>query len=166
MLKHLFHFTDRRNLASIQATGGLFSYARLREMGIEIPAPGGNEWSRDADARGGMDRYVHLCLKNEHPMEYHAKREGRIKSSIFLSIHTDTLQFEGVRFTAGVSNKGDVEPCSMEEAMKIIDFDMLNEGWKNYRDPEIQSRLQRVKKYEILVPDHVPLRLILNFPHG
>ena len=32
-----YHFTDRRNAASIKARGGLYSLAALREMGIEIP---------------------------------------------------------------------------------------------------------------------------------
>jgi len=135
-------------------------------MGIEVPAPGGNDWSRDADARKGMDRYVHLCFRDNHPMEFVAREDGRIVSSIFLSIHPNVLQIEGVKFTGGVSNKTDVEPCSIDEAMGIIDFEMLNGGWKDYKIPEIQSRLQQVEKYEILVPDHIPLGLILNFSNG
>ena len=165
-IRNLFHFTDRRNLPLIQATGGLFSYARLKEMGIKIPAPGGNDWSHEADAHKGMDRYVHLCFRDNHPMEYLAKVDGRIVSSIFLSIHMDVLQIEGVRFTGEVSNKADVETCSIEEATGFIDFDMLYGGWKDFNIPEIKSRLQRVEKYEILVPDHVPFGLILNFPNG
>jgi len=165
-VRGLFHFTDRRNLPSIKTTGGLFSHARLKEMGIEIPAPGGNDWSHQADAYKGMDQYVHLCLRPTHPMEHAARVDGRIVSSIFLSIRTDVLQIEGARFTAGVSNKADVEVYSIEEAMGIIDFDMLYGGWKNWSDPEIQARLQKVEKYEILVPDHVPIDQILNCPNG
>lgn len=165
-IRNLFHFTDRRNLPSIKETGGLFSYAQLIEIGIEIPAPGGNEWSHEADAYKGMDRYVHLCFRPTHPMEHVARVEGRIVSSIFLSIHTDALQIAGVRFTGGVSNKTDVETHSIEDAMGIIDFDMLYGGWKDWNDPDIQARLQRVEKYEILVPDHVPFNLIPNFPNG
>jgi hypothetical protein len=37
-----YHFTDRRNLPLIGKLGGLYSLANLREMNIEIPAPGGN----------------------------------------------------------------------------------------------------------------------------
>jgi hypothetical protein len=136
-------------------------------MGIEIPAPGGNDWSHEADAYRGMDYcYVHLCFRPTHPMEHVARVEGRIKSSIFLSIHTEVLQIADVRFTGGVSNKSDVETHSVEDAMGIIDFDMLYGGWKDWSKPETQERLQRVEKYEILVPDHVPFNLILNFPNG
>lgn len=165
-IRSLFHFTDRRNLTSIKETGGLFSYARLKEMKIEIPAPGGNDWSHEADAYKSMDRYVHLCLRPTHPMEHAAKVDGRITSSIFLNIHIDVLNIAGVRFTAGVSNKSDVVTHSMEDAMDIIDFDMLYGGWKDWNNPEIQARLQTVEKYEILVPDQIPLNLILNFPNG
>jgi hypothetical protein len=165
-IRNLFHFTDRRNLTSIKEKGGLFSYAQLREMGIEIPAPGGNDWSHEADAYKGMDLYVHLCFRPTHPMEHVARVDGRIASSIFLSIHTDALQIAGVRFTGGVSNKTDVETHSVGDAMGIIDFDMLYGGWKDWNDPEIQARLQQVEKYEILVPDHVPFNLILNFSNG
>jgi ssDNA thymidine ADP-ribosyltransferase, DarT len=165
-IKNLFHFTDRRNVPSIRSTEGLYSYAQLQRMGIEIPAPGGNEWSHEADAYKGMDRYVHLCLRPTHPMENAARVDGRIVSSIFLNVHTDVLQVDGVRFTAGVSNKADVESHSIDEAMGIIDFDMLYGGWKNWNDAEIQARLQRVERYEILVPECVPLRMILNLPNG
>jgi hypothetical protein len=165
-IRSLFHFTDRRNLSSIEKHGGLFSCALLNEKGIEIPAPGGNDWSHQADAYKGMDRYVHLCFRPTHPMEHNARIDGRIVSSIFLNIHTDVLKIADVKFTAGVSNKSDVETYSIEEAMEIIDFDMLYGGWKDWNDPGVQARLQQVEKYEILVPDHIPFNLILNFPHG
>ena len=165
-VRALFHFTDRRNLVSIRSSGGLFSYARLREMGVDIPAPGGNDWSHDADAYRGMDQYVHLCFKPTHPMEYVARTDGRIVSSVFLNIHTSVLNIDRVLFAAGVSNKAGVETCSITEAMDKIDFDLLYGGWKDWRSPEIQSRLQQVEKYEILVPDQIPFDLILNFPNG
>jgi len=165
-IKNLFHFTDRRNLPSIQTAGGLFSYALLKEKKIEIPAPGGNDWSHEADAYKNMDKYVHLCLRPTHPMEHVARVDGRIVSSIFLSIHPDVLGIHGVRFTAGVSNKADVQTHSVEDAMAIIDFDMLYGGWKDWNDPAIQARLQQVEKYEILVPDTIPFERILNFPNG
>ena len=92
--------------------------------------------------------------------------DGRIASSIFLSIHMDVLKIEGVLFAAGVSNKSGVETCPLTDATGKIDFDMLYGGWKDWRNPEIQSRLQQVERYEILIPDHIPLDLILNLPNG
>ncbi len=64
----LYHFTDRRNLEFIRKLGGLYPLAELRRRGIEIPAPGGNEWSWDANGIKGFDEYVHLCFRATHPI--------------------------------------------------------------------------------------------------
>lgn len=95
-----YHFTDRRNLPMIKEHGGLYSLAMLRKMEIEIPAPGGNEWSHDTDRRIGLDRYVHLCFRPTHPMEYVARQDGRIVDSVYLQIHPDVLKVDGVMYAA------------------------------------------------------------------
>src|SRR6185437_9327918 len=104
---------------------GLYPMSKLKEKKIEVPAPGGNEWSRDADGRKGMGEYVHLCFRANHPMEHLARQDGRIKDSIFLQIHADVLLWDGVKFTADVANKAGIETHTMEEARKIIDFEVL-----------------------------------------
>lgn len=161
----LYHFTDRRNLPSIRQYGGIYPMAELRKMGIEVPAPGGNEWSRDADGLKGMDEYVHLCFRNNHPMEYLARQEGRIGDTIFLQIHADVLLWEDVKFTPDVANKAGVKTYSMDDARKMIDFEVLftRTDWRN---AGIQGRLQQAEKSEILVPKLIPLELIRNLPNG
>lgn len=160
-----YHFTDRRNLPLIRELGGLYSLAKLREMEVEIPAPGGNQWSHDADADRGLDRYVHLCFMPNHPMEYIARAKGRIASSIFLQVRPEVINREGVLFTAGVSNKAGSTLHTIEEARQIIDFEVLYTH-TDWRDAVIQQRRQQAEKYEILVPDHIPLELIRKFPNG
>ena len=78
----LYHFIDRRNLPSIRELGGLYSLARLNEMGAIIAAPGGNQWSHEADECRGLDRYVHRCFKPTNPMEFRAREDGRVGNSI------------------------------------------------------------------------------------
>ena len=160
-----YHFTDRRNAASIRERGGLYSLAALREMGIEIPAPGGNEWSHEADESRGLDRYVHLCFRPNHPMEYVARQDGRIIDSVYLQIHPDILRTKGVMFTADVSNKSGVEAVPLAEALEIIDFKVLYTR-TDWTDPEVQQRLRQAEKYELLAPDHVPMKYIRNLPNG
>jgi hypothetical protein len=161
----LYHFTDRRNLPSIRQQGGLYSLAMLRARGVADMHPGGNEWSHEADARVGVDRYIHLCLKPNHPMEFRAREDGRIQESIFLQVHPEVLDWPGVRYTPDVSNKAGVTNHSIEEAKQLIDFEVLftRTDWRN---PAIQQRLQQAEKCEILVPDHIPLALIRNIPNG
>ena len=76
-VSHFYHFCDRRHLALIRELNGLYSAERLEEMGVEIPAPGGNDWSRDADRLKGLHQFVHLCFRNNHPMEF-LMRGGRV----------------------------------------------------------------------------------------
>lgn len=161
----LYHFTDQQNIPSIQELGGLYSLAKLREMGVQIPKPGGNQWSHDADRRKGVDRYIHLCFRPNHPMEFVAREEGRIQASIFLQVHPDVLYWPGVKYTADVSNKAGVTIYSIEEAKALIDFEVLFMR-TNWTDPEIQQRLQQAEKSEILVPEHIPIRFIRNMPNG
>lgn len=161
----LYHFTDRRNLASIRERGGLYPLATLRRNGWAAPAPGGNQLSRELDQSKGMDAFVHLCFRPSHPMEHVARQEGRIDDSIFLQIHPVVLQWEGVRFAPEVANKSGVSTLSVQEAMKVIDFEVLY-TWTDWHDPQIKQRLQRAEKAEILVPDRIPLGLIRNFPSG
>jgi len=161
----IYHFTDRRNLSSIRELGGLYLLSKLQEMGVDIPNPGGNDWSHVADAEKGLDRYIHLCFRPNHPMEYVAREEGRIGDSIFLQVHPDVLLWEGVKFTADVSNKRSVTLHTIEEAKNLIDFKVLYTR-TDWSDSSIQKRLQQAEKYEILVRDHIPLKFIRNLPNG
>jgi hypothetical protein len=160
-IKALYHFTDLRNLLSIRERGGLFSWRKLVEMGVAVAAPGGNDWSRDADNYKGVDAYVHLCLRSNHPMEYRAREEGRIEQSVFLEIDPAVTEIEGVSFTEDVSNKRGVELFPIENAADLIDFEVLGPNM-NYKDQGMLERLRQAEKCEILVPDFIPIRLIRN----
>ena len=144
-----FHFTDRRNLPLIRNLGGLYPSAELERQEIHVPAPGGNQWSRDADARKNMDDYIHLCFRPNHPMEYLAREEGRIKDSIFLQIHPDILQLHGIMYSPDVANKSGVPIHSIADALKhdLIDFEILYTR-TNWSDPALQARLQAAERSE------------------
>lgn len=164
-----YHFTDTRNLSSI-ARHGLLSWAELTRRGIAVPAPGGNDWSRDADALAGMDRYVHLCLAPNHPMEYIARvQDKRIQESRFLRIAPEVLYTAGAAFTAGVSNRRGVDRVEIAQAsreMKHLDaiYCARQEGW--WQDRAFLERLRAAEKYELLIPDHIPVKQILDFRNG
>ena len=160
-----FHFTDSRNLEFIRQAGSLLRFAELRRRNVGIPAAGGNEWSHEADARVGLDEFVHLCLFSEHPMEYWAREEGRIVQSRFLEISPDVLHIEGVRFTPDVSNKRGVELLTLQRACEVMDFEVIYDR-TDWRDPAIQERRKRAKRYELLIPMDIPLELISGLQHG
>lgn len=155
---HFFHFTDHRNIPLIRETG-LFSMRNQRECQRTAIAPGGNDWSFDADKRRGMDAYVHLCLFSEHPMEWLAKQEGRIEKSVFLKISPLVLNIAGTLIVDTVSNRADAQPKPAEEMISQLDLKVIYER-TDWNDPAVQERLKVAKKYEILVPDLVPLEFI------
>jgi len=155
-----YHFTDTRNLDSIREHG-ILSMTELRARGI-TPVTGGNDWSLEADARFGMDRYVHLCFLRQHPMEWNARQDGRIEKSRFLRIDPKVLTLDDVLMTDEVANKSGVVPKPANEIIPSLDFKVMytRTDWK---DPAIRDRRQRAKLYEILVPSRVPPELILDF---
>lgn len=163
-VKAFYHFTDKQNLASIRKWG-LLSLAELRRRNIVIPKPGGNKWSHEADAMFGVDDYVHLCMRDSHPMQYQAKKNGHIGDTLFLEIDPEIRHLDGVMYAPDVSNKSGVTLMTMNEALEKIDYEVLytETDWKN---SAIKARLQLAGKCEILVPKHVPLNYIRNLLNG
>jgi hypothetical protein len=154
----LYHFTDSTNLPSI-AKHGIVSKREAERLGIKIAAQGGNEWSRDADALKGLTDYVNLCFTQSHPMCHLANIEGRIPNPVYLPIHPDVLQIGGVKITLGVANKSGIELLSVQTGLAQLDTQVLYTR-TDWSDPDIQQRLRRAEKCEILVPKAIPLRLI------
>lgn len=164
-IRSIWHFTDRENLTLIEAHGGLLSVAELIDRGIQVPRPGGNDWSHDADRMKGVQKYVHLSFVSEHPMLYVARQDGRIKDPVWLEIDASVILEDGTRFTSDVSNKSGVQLLTSDEAATAVDFEVLFTR-TNWRLPEIQTRLKAARKSEVLVPRIVPLDKILGAKNG
>ncbi len=158
--RHFVHFTDASNLASI-GQHGLLSMRQLQERGIQIPAPGGNQWSRDADKASGMDAYVHLCFKTGHPMEKSAVDGGNIKDLRHVHIRPEVIKLAGVMITDDVANKSGVVPGNPATMLDQLDLEVLYKR-TDWRDQSIRKRLIVAEKSEILIPDHIPLEYIIN----
>ncbi len=161
----LYHFTDWTNLPLIRKYGGLWPLASLKRSNVTIPAPGGNPLSHELDAKNGMDEYVHLCFRANHPMAYVAQDQGRITNCIYLEIHSHVLTFANVMFTDEVANKTGVVPRPIAAAEQMIDYEVLYTP-TDWHDPAIMERLKRAEKCEVLVPHQIPLNYIRNLPNG
>lgn len=161
----LWHFTDKSNLNLIELHGGLLSWRESQRRGVVVPSPGGNDWSHDADRLNGVSDYVHLAFLADHPMQFIATQDGRIKEPIWLKIDLSVLLEQGVRYSCDVSNKAGVPMLSPEEAKEQIDFEVLftRTDWK---DPEIQARRRAALKSEVLVPKLIPLDKIIGCFNG
>lgn len=155
-----FHFTDTRNLDLIKKHG-LLSRRKLGQMGIQIPAPGGNRWSMESADRLGLDRYVSLCLTRDHPMEFAARQGGQVKDVVYLPIRPDIIKTKGAMMTGGVSNRAGIVPEAPGEVLEKLDIEVIYRRTV-WTDAAIKERRSVAKKFEILIPDQVPLEYILN----
>lgn len=157
----IWHFTDKSNLESIKVHG-LLSWSALVNKGVLPSAPGGNEWSHDADKRASVDDYVHLAFTQGHPMLYIAQKDGRIKNPIWLKICLDVLDFPGVRFTKEVANKAGVALLDNDEAKEAIDLEAMLK-YIDFKVPGNQIRKREAEKGQVLIPGHIPIHLISGF---
>jgi hypothetical protein len=155
----VYHFTEVRNLPSIREHG-LLAMAEIRRRSLAT-IPGGNEWSLDADRRVGMDEYVHLCFMKDHPMEYYAKKEGRVVNIRYLQVDPSIILHEGALIADQVSNKRGARPESARVMFSKIDWKVLYDK-ADWRDPKIQARLKIAKVCELLIPAVVPVEFIKN----
>jgi hypothetical protein len=158
----LYHFTDTRNIPSIKEHG-LLSLAELKRRNIEIPAIGSNDVSHKLDAESRLDEYIHLCFFDEHPMEYTARQEGRIDQSRFLKIKPIVLEWEAVKLTLAVANERGTELLTLAQAKEKIDIEIICPPTRqDWNDPNIKERRKLAKKYEILIPNVIPIDFIIG----
>ena len=157
----IYHFTDTDNIESIKANKGILSFYELKKLNLKNVKFGGNDWSHEADELSHVDDYVHLCFLNNHPMEYRAREDGRIKNTKWLQINIDILLTEGIMYTSDVSNKSGVKLLTKDVAVERLDHEAIC----SFLDFSIAGNHERkcnAEKYEILVPKIVPLSYIRN----
>lgn len=162
-IPRLYHFCDSRNVDSIKEWGAIYSLANCEALGITIAVAGGDGESQATDRAKGFDKYVHLGFLPNHPMEFRARESGRIQSSVFLQISREILAQPGVLFVPGMANTIGIPTYPIDEAFEagLVDFQALY-SWLDWSDSTFQERRQAVEKYEILVPEAVPISMILN----
>lgn len=163
----LYHFTDVRNLPLIRKLDGIWSTLKLKKGKCDF-FPGGNQWSLDQDVSTGMDYYVHLCWDRNHHMEKNIRERDKDIRLFYLEIDRLILYEPGVVFTPGVANSIGMPKHTIQEAVDggMIDYDALNRRIGSLRDSSNQARRQRAERTEILVPEHVAMKWIRNFPNG
>ena len=153
--RHIYHFTDKVNIPSI-AKFGLLSKEQATQRRIIVEAPGGNDWSRNADMLRELCDYVNLCFTTNHPMCHVAHVNGNIPNPQYLAIDPEILRLDGVKITLDVANKATTKILDVVKGLEGIDTNVLY-TWTDWSDPAIQDRLQKAQKCEILVPKTVPV---------
>ncbi len=160
-IRCIYHFTELENLPLIRRHG-LLPLADLQSRGISPPKPGGDQQSRECDARRGLSSYVHCCFKPEHPMEWVARQDGRLERTRFLELSCQLLLRPGVMGCAVVANRSDATIVPIEQALDEMDLAILFDGTMSFSDPEMVKQWNEARKAEILIPGGIPTHLIAN----
>jgi hypothetical protein len=165
-IPQLYHFTDVNNIPSIRRLGGILCTALLAQIGQAFCA-GGDETSMALDKQCGMDRFVHLCFTNGHPMAYRVRERKPDTVLMYLAIDRAILYQPGVMFSTGVGYANNAEIVTLAVAVErnLIDYHALYD-WTNWADAEAQGKRHAAEMREILVPEYVALPFIKNLPNG
>ncbi len=107
--------------------------------------------SLNSDHMKGTDEYVCLCFTNNHPMAHIAMNDDRKLDPIYLAIDPQVIKLPNVMITNAPSNQSDIVRVPAAAALDGLDLEVLYKrtDWSN---ADIQGRLQKAEKYEILVP--------------
>ena len=154
----LYHFTDRDNLESIIANGGLYSWADCDNRGITIAKPGGSSQSRSLDRRDDLQNYVRVCFTRQHPMMFVAMNDGRISNPVILEIDPEVVYWKGTKYADRNATKNGARVGSDLEAFNRIHFNSVKAQTHFDLDDDEQKYFQA----EILVPNFIPLQYIKN----
>lgn len=157
-IEFLYHFTDISNISSIKKNNGLYSWAFCLRNNIIIPRPGGDELSRNLDKGKGTENYVRLSFCKDHPMKFIAKRDGRINETIELICKPELIYHIGTKFCNMNAAKNIAVISDDIEYFRSINFNVFK---KNYQSLDCQEK--SLFQSEILVFEHVPSNLIMNF---
>lgn len=153
----LYHFTDRANLPSIRANGGLYSWHYCKQNNITIPKPGGSPTSWILDQRKGLQNFVRVSFVRDHPMLYIAQQDGRITSPVVLEISIEQIYKSATRYSTQNAAKNGVTADATFEKFNSIKFHLLR---RRYFD--LSTEEKPFYQAEILVLEKIPLEYITN----
>lgn len=156
----LWHFTDHRNISSIQALG-LLRTAELRRRGV-VSVTGGDEASLAIDTYKGFDEYVRLGFLRNHPMAHVAIQEGRIEQVRRLRVSPKVMVAPGVLISDRVATANGAVIKPSDEMVASLDFEVMYKR-TDWRVPEIQARRRAAEKIEILIPLDIAVEHVSGF---
>lgn len=154
-IRWFYHFTDKRNLASIKKNGGLYSWYYCKEKGITIDNPGGSSDSRELDARFGLQDYVRLSFCNNHPMTYRLELDGY--DLAYLRIKVDVASLESTMFSDENAASNNHHHGASFDDLKRVDIEATRMRRVSRSDPAFHKH-----QAEVMVKTFIPLEYIIN----
>lgn len=156
-ITRLYHFTDKKNIASILNSGAIYSQREIMRRGIQPKYSSSND-SRDADKARGTDNYVRLSFVRNHPMLYTALTSGRISQPVVLEINPLIALMPNVLFSNQNALRRNASIGPSHSDLKQVHFEIFKNG--NYLNMSEDNK--SYYQAEILVPQRIGTEMILN----
>jgi len=146
----LIHYTPIENLEEIKKHMILYSSNQLLQRNIQ-PSYMSNNLSRQIDSARGINGYVFLVFRENHPLIYKISRSNI--TLLRIPIDITILDLPGVLISDRVANDSNANFYTPEIALDVLRIDLCN---KNY----IGNRgvWEQVIRYEILIPESIDLK--------
>ncbi len=157
--RKFYHFTDRKNLPLIRQHGLLSTGELRRRKLFDSVKTGGDVNSLHSDQVKGTDGFVCLCFTNSHPMAHAAMNDDRKLAPAYLAINPNVIRLPNVVITNAPSNQAGVERVAAAAALDGLDLEVLYKRTE-WADPDINARLRKAEKYEILIPNSLATQYI------
>ena len=154
-INSFYHFTDRKNIASIKELGGLYSWKYLENKGIKINNPGGGDVSRALDRRYGLQDYVRLSFCPDHPMAYKLIQSG--VDVVVLKISIEVATFKTTLFSDMNATDNSHSHGPNLKDLKKVNFSATQRRFVSKEDP-----LFKALQAEVMVKTFIPINLITN----
>jgi hypothetical protein len=95
----------------------------------------------------GIDRYVHLAITQNHPMQYVKTRNGEIPDPVWLEIDVSVLFENKSLCCSGIANASFAKCHDIEKLGEVINLAELMYG-RDYRNPVKKSQLLVLNKID------------------
>lgn len=152
---HFYHFTDSRNVEMIKKYGGLYSWEYSKEHKIPVIDYGGDNQSRELDARHGLQDYVRLSFCSDHPMAYRKHQEGH--SLVLLKIKIDVAALKNTLFSNTNAAANDHYHGLGFSALKRVNIRATQQNYVGRDNPIFHEH-----QAECMVKTFIPKEYIIN----
>lgn len=149
----LYHYTPIENISSIEYHNFLYSQAILRDKRIQTTHMTSN-LSRQIDITKGNDNYVILIFSEYHPFTHMKSKEQNLA---LIKIDISVLDLPGVLISDRVALDKNSIKYTPYVALEQLNIELCNNRYIQNKDVR-----ERVKKYEILIPNGIDLTKYLR----
>lgn len=149
-IEKLYHVTSVRNVQSIIDNGGIYSWDLATKNNIQI-----KDHFHQKPISPLKKKFVHLSFCENHPIL--SKYNWHNTAAIIIEIAPEIAILEGTLFTNLDVDEPDCLIGNSFETLSKIDFDSVSLDYIEPGDSHYKPHLA-----EVLVPDFIPIRYILN----